>query len=128
MLDLIAGGFIGWVCGKLGDSTLKHLAGNTELRRELDKAVATWAKALPKNRYVDPAALFPEINPSTVESERPVYCALQAEPLRNELPPVERWLALFLESWHWVVKHVRGPQRFFELDEAEASNELHGLA
>jgi len=128
MVDPITGGFIGWVCGKLGDSALQHLVASTELARDIDKAIAQWAKSLPKGRYVNPKALFPEVDHSTAKNERPEYFALQVKLVQNELPEKQVWHAVFMESWRWVGDNMEDPQPFFCLDKSEASKELESLA
>ena len=128
MVDPVTAGLIGWVCGKLGDRVLKSLASDTKLAKEVDKTVAKWAKSLPKDRRLHPKALFPEVDSSTDETDRPEYCALQAELVKNELPSKEMWHAAFMESWRWVRENVEEPQSFFELAESEASKEMQQLA
>ncbi len=130
MVDPITGGFIGWVCGKLGDSALQHLVASTELARDIDKAIARWAKSLPEGRYVNPKALFPEVDHSTAKNERPEYFSLQVKLVQNELPDRQVWQAVFMESWRWVIvrKDVKERQDFFNLNETEASKELERLA
>jgi len=130
MVDPITGGFIGWVCGKLGDSALQHLVASTELSRDIDKAIAQWAKSLPEGRYVNPKALFPEVDHSTAKNERPEYFALQVKLVQNKLPDRQVWQAVFTESWRCVRvrKGVKERQDFFNLNESEASEELERLA
>lgn len=111
MADPITGAFLGWVCGKLGDGTLKHLAFNCELGRHLDKAIARWANGLPADRHLVPDSLYRAAEPSTPE-ERPAYHALQDELMRG-LPSAQMWHTLFLESWRWVRDNSDGPQAFF---------------
>jgi hypothetical protein len=82
----IASGFIGWTCGKFADKTLSHLAGNSELQSKLDKTVADWSKSLPKDKYVNPQALFPTDAIISKPSDRPEYNALQRLLLKNVLP------------------------------------------
>ena len=128
MVDPVTGGLIGWACGKLGDSVLKHLPGDRELSRQVDKAVAKWAKSLPKDRFVNPDALFPYVDPSTARTERPEYCALQAKLVKGGLPENQMWLAVFAESWRCVRAESEEPQPFFQLAESEASKDLEELA
>jgi len=127
MVDPITGGFIDWMCGKLGDSVLQHLCASTELAIDIDKAIAKWAKSLPRGRYVNPKSLFPEVDPSTAKNERPEYFALQVKLVQNELPEKKVWHAVFMESWRWVKNNVEEPQPFFHLNEAKASNDLERL-
>jgi tetratricopeptide (TPR) repeat protein len=128
MVDPITMGIIGWVCGKLADSVLKYLAGNRELSQEVDKALAEWAKTLRADRYVEPKALFADVDAARAEDERPQYCALQAKLVKKELPTKGMWHAAFMEGWRWVRDHIEGPQPFFLLEESEASTELERLA
>jgi len=128
VVDPVAGGFIGWVCSKVGESVLKHLLSGTELGGSLDKAIAEWAKSLPKNRYVNPKALFPEVDPATAEKKRPEYFTVQGRLRKNELPTKEAWHAVFMESWRWVRDNIDEPQVFFRLEESEANKELERLA
>jgi len=128
MVDPITTGIIGWVCGKLADNVLKHLASNKKLSQEIDKALSKWAKTLAPDRYIEPKALFSEVDTSRAEKERPQYCALQAKLIKKELPTREMWHAAFMEAWKWVRDHVEGPQPFFLLEESEADTELERLA
>ncbi|UCF42244.1 MAG: tetratricopeptide repeat protein [Planctomycetota bacterium] len=128
MVDPVTAGLIGWVCGKLADRVLKSLVSDRKLAQEVDNVVAEWAKSLPKDRYVHPKALFPEVDTSTGESERPEYCGLQAELVKNKLPSKEMWHAVFMESWRWVRDNLEETQSFFQLEEPEASEELERLA
>ena len=128
MVDPVTSSFIGWVCGKLADSVLKHLVGDKELSKELDKAIANWAKSLAEDRYVEPKALFPEVDPSATIEERPEYCALHANLVRKGLPEKELWHAVFMESWRWVRDNIEEPQPFFLLDKSEAGKEMERLA
>jgi tetratricopeptide (TPR) repeat protein len=122
-----AGWFIGWVCGKLADKALKHLISDKDLGPKLDKAVADWAKSLPKDKYVNPAALFPDVASLTAE-DRPKYYALQQTLSDNKLPSKKDWHEVFMESWLCIRKNVSKPQPFFELSEQEADKELIKLA
>ena len=128
MVDPVTGGLIGWACGKLGDTVLKHLPGDRQLSKQLDKTVAQWAKSLPKDQFVDPDALFPYVDPSTAKTERPEYCALQAKLVKGGLPEKQMWHGVFVESWHCVRVDSEEPQPFFQLDESEASKDLEELA
>jgi tetratricopeptide (TPR) repeat protein len=128
MVDPVTLDFIGWVCGKLADSVLKHLTGDKKLSKELDKVIAHWAKSLSKDHYIKPQALFPGFDPSATIKERPEYCALQANLVRNEIPEQKMWHAVFMESWRWVRDNVEEPQPFFLLDVTEASKEMERLA
>ena len=128
MVDPVTGGFIGWSCGKLADSVLKHLASDKKLSKEVDKAIADWAKSLSKDRYVEPKALFPEVDPTAAIKERPEYCALQANLVQNEMPEKQTWHSVFMESWQWVRHNVEEPQPFFLLDASEASKDMERLA
>ena len=128
MADPVTAGFIGWACGKLAGRVLKHLAGDKKLSKDVDSAIAKWAKSLVKDRYVEPKALFPEVDPSTAIEERPEYCALQANLVQNGLPEKKIWHAVFMESWQWVRDNVEEPQPFFLLDASEASKEMEKLA
>ncbi len=125
----IAAGFIGWACGKFADKALSNLAGNTDLRNKLDKAVADWAKSLPKDKYVNPQALFPTDATISKESDRPEYHELQQLLLKNVLPGPDTWHKVFMESWHYVKKTISEPQPFFKkLSQKQASEELMKLA
>ena len=126
--DPITGWFISWICGKLADSTLKNLASNKDLRTELDKAVAEWAKALPKNMYVNPSAIFPDVCSISDTTKLPEYSNLQQLLVDNKLPAQEVWHKVFVESWLYVRKNVSKPQPFFTLTEQEAGAELKKLA
>ncbi|MBN2313447.1 MAG: SUMF1/EgtB/PvdO family nonheme iron enzyme [Sedimentisphaerales bacterium] len=128
MVDPVTAGLIGWACGKLADRVLKRLASNTELTREVDKVIADWADSLPANRYVNPKALFPEVNLETAKKERPEYYALQASLVQKKPPSKEMWHAVFMESWQWVRDNIEERQAFFNLDEPQASKELERLA
>jgi len=127
MVDPITGGFLGWVCGKLGDGVLNYLVSNDELGKQLDKAIGDWAKGLPPDRRLVPAALYEGLGRTTPE-ERPHFCAVQEWLKRKDLPPQEMWRELFLESWRWVRANVEEPQAFFRLEEADACEELERLA
>lgn len=128
MVDPITTGIIGWVCGKLADNVLKHLASNNKLSQEVDKAIAQWAKTLSSEKYVEPKALFLEVDTSRDEKETAQYRALQTKLIKKELPSKEMWHAAFLETWKWVRNHIEEPQPFFLLEEPEASTELKRLA
>ena len=128
MVGPVTAGLISWACGKLGDKVLRRLVSNTELAREVDKAIADWADSLPENKSVEPKVLFPEVNTNTAKKERPVFCALQANLLQNKPPSKDIWHEVFLESWRWVKKNIEEPQPFFHLDEPEASRDLQKLA
>ena len=128
MVDPITAGFIGWVCGKLADNVLKHLASDKKLSKAVDKAIADWAKSLAKENFIKPEALLTEVVPLTAPKERPEYCALQAKLVKNELPEKQIWCSVLIESWRWVRDNVEEPQPFFLLDESEASKELKKLA
>ena len=124
----IASGFIGWACGKFADKTLSHVAGSSDLQNKLDKAVADWAKSLPKDKYVNPQALFPIDATISKESDRPEYHALQQLLLKNVLPGPDTWHKVFMESWHYVKKTISEPQPFFSLSQTKANEELMKLA
>ena len=121
-----AGWFIGWVCGKLADKALKHLISDKDLGPKLDKDIADWAKSLPKDKYVNPAALFPDIGSLTAQ-DRPKYYALQQKLTDNKLPSKKDWHEVFMESWLYIKKTISEPQPFFELSEQEADKELKKL-
>jgi len=127
-IDPITGWFIKWVCGKLADKALKRLVSNKDLAKKLDKAVADWANSFPKeDRYVNPAALFPDIS-SLTEKDRPKYYSLQQKLTENKLPSKKNWHEVFMESWLSVKKNFSEPQPFFKLSEQQASEELRKLA
>jgi len=129
VLDPITSAFIGWVCGKLADTALRHLASSDLLRNDLDKAVAVWADGLPKKIHVNPAALFPIVDPTTAETERPQYYALQQLlQQQTQFPSEEIWLNVFVESWNHVKATVPEPQPFFSLSEQQAREHLQKLA
>ncbi len=128
MVNPVTASLIGWACGKLGNSILKHLVSDTKLTKDVDKVVAKWAKSLPEGLYVEPKAIFPEVDTPTAETERPEYCALQAELKQNKLPSKKAWHAVFMESWRWVRDNVEETQSFFQLEELKASKELERLA
>ena len=123
MVDPITGGFLGWVCGKLGNGALKYLASNHELGRQLDKAIANWAKILPGDRRLEPASLYEAVVPVTPE-ERPDFCDVREKLVARELPSQRMWYALFLESWRWGRDNVDDPQAFFRLEESDAARGL----
>ncbi len=127
MVDPITGGFLSWLCGKLGDGALKYLASNDELGRQLDKAIGEWAKSLPPDRHLVPASLYKGIG-QAVPEERPCFCAVQDWLKDKEPPPQEMWRELFLESWRWVRDNVEEPQAFYRLEEPDAAADLARLA
>ena len=104
------------------------MTSNKDLSTKLDKAVADWAKSVPRNRYVDPAAIFPSVHSIPTTTELPEYSNLQQLLVDNKLPAQEVWHKVFMESWLYVKKNVNEPQRFFTLTEQEASEELSKLA
>ena len=122
-----AGWFIGWVCGKLADKALKHLISDKDLGPKLDKAIADWAKSLPKDKYVNPSALFPDIGSLTAQ-DQPKYYALQQTLSDNKLPSKKDWHEVFMESWLYIKKTISEPQPFFELSEQKTDKELKKLA
>ena len=113
MLGPVTGGLISWVCNKLADEGIKKLRSNKQLARDIDKAVARWAKSLPEDHFVEPQALFPTDGSATIAEERPQYRALRAKLMQNELPPKDMWHAVFMESWRLVREAVDEPQPFF---------------
>jgi tetratricopeptide (TPR) repeat protein len=121
-------GFIKWVCGKVADAALEHLRGSRELQANLNRVVKNWADSLPGNEFVVPEALFPEIDPSSIETERPCYYRLQQELKECKLPSQKLWHSAFLESWHYVKCSVTEPQPFFQIPEARANEKLKELA
>jgi tetratricopeptide (TPR) repeat protein len=121
------GWFIGWICGKLADKALKRLASNNDLRTKLDAAVEDWANSLPKDKYVNPVALFPDVG-SLTEKDRPKYYALQQKLTNKKLPLEKDWHEVFMESWLYVRKNISEPQPFFLLTEQQAGEKLEELA
>jgi len=128
MADPITGFFIKWICGKLADKVLARFVSDDTLSKELDDAIKKWAKALPENMYVNPAALFSKVEPSTTERKRPCYHNVQHMLIQNKLPTQNDWRKALLESWRNVKETVTDPQSFFLLSEQTASDELTKLA
>ena len=113
-MDPITGGFIGWVCGKLGDKALKYLRGNDQLSKDIDKAVDIWAKSLPKDIFVVPQSLFGSYDYLTIQTERPKYYSLQQKLIKQDsLPSTDELLEVLLESWDHVKKKQIEPQPFY---------------
>lgn len=125
---MITPSLIDWAIGKLADTSLQHLAENRQLRNQLDKAVKSWTKSLPKGQYVDPKALFPDVDPSRDKSERPCYYELQQVLIRPGLPSQDLWHSVFMESWHCAGRLYTEPQPFFTIPKDQASKSLKGLA
>lgn len=127
--DPITFNALSWVCGKFADKAFSCIAKDKKLQENLDKAISEWAKSLKeKDLYLEPKALFPSIiNPFRI-TERPEYYGLQHMLLDNQLPPIETWHKVFMESWHDVKKSNIETQSFFNIPEEKASEELYKLA
>ncbi len=78
--------------------------------------------------YVNPAALFSTVEPSTTKHKRTCYHNVQQKLIEKKLPTQNDWHKAFLESWHNVKKTVSEPQPFFLLSEQTVSDELTKLA
>jgi len=125
-MSMIVSAIVGWVCGKLGDNVLKSVFENSELNRKIEGVVSKWAKS--QAAFVEPEALFEAVDLVREGDQRREYVALQGNLLRCEWPDENQWHRAFMEQWRYVLKTNEEVQAFFQLDEAEASEELRKLA
>ncbi|MBW8040273.1 MAG: hypothetical protein FVQ85_09770 [Planctomycetes bacterium] len=125
-MSMIVSAIVGWVCGKLGDSVLKSVFENSELNRKIEGVVSRWAKS--QAAFVEPEALFEAVDLVREGDQRREYIALQGKLLRCEWPDENQWHRALMEQWRYVLKTNEEAQAFFQLDEAEASEELRKLA
>lgn len=111
---------VSWLSGALGKKTLQD---------ELEQALRAWAAKLPDDASVEPAALFPDLNPDSELIGRPALGALRSKLRSKLIPNAEEWLSGFVEQWQ-SRRRVLGTsgQPLFKLPESKVRPLLQTLA
>src|SRR6267143_801977 len=121
---------ISWAVGfVLTNAAKKGLdtAFTPDLRRNLEDEIESWSKTLPS--FAHPATLFPMVDSSDGEQERPALSRVRSKLLDLVIPNQEEWASAFVEQWRSVRDRLRTQaQPFFLLSEVEVLPYLTDLA
>ncbi len=121
-----------WALTYAANKTLDHFLGawlSPDLPTKLRNCVSKWSKAVPSEYYVNPEAIFPNIDIQSDTLKRPHLQALSNRFNSKIIPDSDLWLSALIEQWELIKTKLKNDaQPFFQQPKDNIKPHLYQLA